>query len=107
MVNYDIRPSFIESAKALTQPCSTAEEYDIGLLLTDIEVQHQGSNDECDNSGTWGICTGCGERWPCPTWIFCESLAIQLIGQAAARSWAHAVTIMYPERTIAEDTPDV
>lgn len=63
----------------------TDEEDDTAAVIEHIDTEHRGSGDRPDSQGRWGACTGCGELWPCPTWLWAQALAIQFLGRAADR----------------------
>ena len=95
-----IRPSFASTIHALlvtdrrfpwVEP--SEEEADVAAVLADLEGRHQGNAEQSDSAGHWGRCTGCGEHWPCPRWVDGEHLAIQYLGRAADRVYAHARSI--------------
>lgn len=89
------RPTFAATIAALTVEhpdygnLHTEEEADVAELLIHIETKHQGA-EEPDSSGRWGTCGLCRVPWPCPAWVDAEQLAVQFLGRAQDRVWAHA-----------------
>lgn len=92
-----IRPDFTSTVKALrfTDPrfdwvYPTADEAEVADVLEEIAELHRGAADEPDASGHYGTCIGCRAPWPCPSWQYGEDLAVQWLGEGAARYIAHA-----------------
>lgn len=90
-------PTFAPAAAALLTtfpPCPwvapTGEEREVADLLVELDELHQPGADQPDRHGRWGRCTGCLEPWPCPGWTYGDQLALQWVGRAAARVYAHA-----------------
>jgi len=86
------RPTFETSIAALrttdarfpwVQP--TAEEADAADALEVIHEHHFSEAARESSDGSWGICEGCGAPWPCETWLWGNTLAVQWVGRAAAR----------------------
>jgi hypothetical protein len=94
------RPSFVTTIAALTatDPALGIEPFDdcadLAEALRQLEVTHQGGPARDVGAGTWGRCSECGERWPCPSWVEGELLAVQYLGVAQDRVWAHAQDVM-------------
>jgi hypothetical protein len=72
----------------------TDEEAEVASLLEEIDQIHIGQDDEPDVAGHYGWCLGCRDRWPCKGWLFGEQLALQWLGRAADRVFAHAQAAM-------------
>lgn len=95
------RPSFATSIAALRTTDArfpwvgpSDEEADVAAAIEAIEDKHQASADEPDTRGKWGRCRECAEPWPCPTWTYGEEVAVQFLGRAADRAYAHARAAM-------------
>jgi hypothetical protein len=95
-MSWPIRPTFVQTIAALrtTDPRfpwvkPAPEEDDVAASLEAVEEVHQGDADEPDERIHWGHCRGCGQWWPCPTWIESEFLAVQYLGRAADRVTRH------------------
>lgn len=78
----------------------TPEEIDAGEAIRHINGIHQGSR-TCDNptepdpfNRTWGSCSGCGERWPCPPWNDAQALAVLYAGRAHNRYRQRAAAVL-------------
>lgn len=102
----DDRPSFVSTVKALrtTDPKfpwigPTDEEAEVADVLEEIQALHLGPNDLPDGHGHYGSCTGCADPWPCKAWAYGEQLALQWLGRAADRNYAHARSAMTPRGT--------
>lgn len=91
------RPSFALTIAALRTTDArfdwvrpTPEEAELADLLAELEQHHQGGNDEPDDRGRYGRCTGCLEPWPCAAWDYGEELGLLYAIRACKRIWAHA-----------------
>jgi|GEM_PF-4908642 len=110
-----IRPTFVVTIAALrtTDPRfpwvgPTPDEDDVAEAFEQVEREHQGDADEPDYRVHWGHCRGCGEWWPCSTWVESEFLAVQYLGRAADRVTAHARAVWdtLPPTKVSEVMPD-
>lgn len=96
------RPTFEQTILALrcTDPRfpwvkPTAEEADAADALEVLQTYHQGDADETTDDGShYGNCTGCGDLWPCTSWIWGEQLAVLSLWRGYDRYWAHAKPII-------------
>jgi hypothetical protein len=59
----------------------TPEEAEVADLLAELDALHVQDGDRC---------VGCAERWPCKGYGYGCDLAVQWLGRAAARVYAHA-----------------
>lgn len=91
------QPSFASTVSALrtTHPRHpwvkpTDDETEVADLLAELEQLHQPAEDNPDTAGHYGTCAGCAALWPCDAWNYGEQLAIQYLGRAADRVYAHA-----------------
>lgn len=87
------RPRFDEAITALRHE-GVPGEVEIADTLEEIADQHRPARDARDNPAdpslchTYGVCTGCGDEWPCEAWALGEELAVQWLGRASDRVWA-------------------
>ena len=102
------RPSFTSTVAALrtTHPRSqwvqpTDDEAEVADVLAELEELHQPTDDHPDRDGHYGTCSGCAALWPCDAWNYGEQLAIQYLGRAADRVYAHAHTALDATRSAA------
>lgn len=61
--------------------------------LEAIEAAHPAGAEESDTGayfGTWGTCQGCGDPWPCESFVAGQQAATYWLGRAADRVMAHA-----------------
>lgn len=72
----------------------TEEELEIAATLEEIATYHQPTAAEPDDVGDYGLCTGCRDPWPCEAWQVGTELAVQWLGRAADRVYAHAQSAM-------------
>lgn len=95
------RPSFATTVAALRTVDPrfpwvgpTADEAEVADLLAELEDLHQGAHDDPDRFGRYGRCSGCLDPWPCAAWRYGEQLALQWLGRACDRVWAHAAAVL-------------
>lgn len=95
------RPSFVSTIEALrcdppefSWAHPTDEEADVAFVLEELEKDHGAGADHPDANGHYGVCTSCGELWPCREWQRGEELALLYLGRGADRYAAHAKNVM-------------
>lgn len=95
------KPSFYASISALrfdarpdlAHVFPTAEELDAADALELVHQFHVVDVDEIDEEAgeTWGNCQACAKPWPCKSWLWGQSLAVQWVGKATNRYAADAI----------------
>lgn len=108
-----MKPSFASTVHALTLLDqryvwveATPDEAEVASVLAEIEELHQGSTDLPDERGRYGRCRGCLESWPCAAWNYGDQLAVQWLGRAADRVYAHAQGVMAEQDRNRRDRDD-
>lgn len=59
----------------------TEDEANTAEVLDEFDTFHV-------EAGAW--CGGCRQSWPCSDWVWAQQLAVQWLGRAADRVYAHA-----------------
>lgn len=79
--------SFLTAIAALRCGTPTVDELDAADALEVLQDHHL-------PAGNGVTCPTCAGAWPCEAWNWGEQLALQSLGQAADRVYAHAKQVM-------------
>lgn len=91
------RPTFEASIAALRTTDErfpwvkpTPEEADAADALEVVHEHHRSDTEREGPGSSWGTCEGCGQPWPCETWLWGHALAAQWVGLASQRVYDRA-----------------
>jgi hypothetical protein len=84
-----VRWTFSEAVKAMEGYPTASREEDVALAdsLRLIEDAHGPSERNADRNGSYGVCVGCGKKWPCSVWVNAERLVVEWLVIADSEVW--------------------
>jgi hypothetical protein len=78
------RPSLDQVLIALARyPVDPEADEDLAEALRLTAEVHIPAQSNADRAGRYGLCRGCGEWWPCPSWRAAERAAQEWVWAAA------------------------